>query len=922
MAFSEIDCGLITVHPGVPEIKAHVWVTNAYMTNWERNEYTVMYRMNLAALKSPQYFGYYLKVFAGSTTTAGFIVINKPRGVSTWGGLDYAGCTGFANAEVVDSDGYARFKITIDSDCECHPQSFTVGVGATFKLMNAKPEAPYCTASGAALAGSYASCTWTGSGLEYRTRNSQFGTWSEWKTSSSNSSSGYKNGSVYVPSDLSVSGVQFRSYNYDSTCATKYAYTESEIIKVALPQPSAPTVTTPITLGGSSTASKPSYSVSGASMTFQWYDPSGNEVSTNASYKPPKSGYYCKVLASKDGFVPFYSPASEKVEVVCPNPTNLSQSPDPVMFGSSVTLRYSINSQCTAEIQFYNGSSWVSSNGTNTVNNKTNQFCIRAKKSGCTSSSWVYLDLNIRLKPPTVTVSPMTVYSGDKVNLGFSGTYPPGTSAVFVYRYAGGGEVPTTSPFTIIKPRCQFRCYVECEGYTWSDWSAWSPEVAVKLRAPSVTVTPSTITVKETLTLSASYPESGVNPTYHFQKDIGGKQSSCSTSVTAEKSIKFRAYASKSGYTSSDWSSWATPTVRTNPVNMKTKGFNVEFSPNAFDSVTPEMSFKATWGSFSPSYALGRFDYYWYGLYYMNGSKKTLYTSKEGSNNPLSPGSSQLIVIPPSLVGKTCWLELWPTYSGDKQYDSASHFESPKFEVSAFPNLPDLIYPGTVSTTSCNKSPRLVFKVKNPDYIENEPTSSHGIEDIRIVEARDDGTFTFTFKKNKDKFKPVSGEFGNVVPSSSYVTYVPDPYEGSRTFRIYCSNHYLETKNPVSTTVKYTPFDYVQKGTKVVLSQVEKIDKVVQDAFDSYEKLLGESITIDSRGSEYLEKSPAVSTVNKLNQVYKKVLTYSPRPSGTIDIDSIDVTTSNLPVSADSSTFSNVPGNYFNDVLYILKNML
>lgn len=825
---------------------------------------SVEFWASLNSMGTGSTFNYAINIYAGSKDDS-HLLFSKPAtnkgGPSTWSSGEYSGIktldlnipSGSTTVPI-----YIVFSSAYDSSdaygCGC--SGFASGhkffVGDLQVLKSGSPSAPTkCSVSKTeVLVGGKFNIDYDGSSCEYRLRDID-GNWSNWYN--------FYGSSYTIPEDFTVTAVQFRSRNIDYEYVSPYSsYVTSKIVYSKLTAPRKPTLSSnPVVLGNSVTAKSTHLSeeVSGivvapATINYRWYSSDGSQVSTSKTYTPEVSGYYCKTFASLANFVSSdYSTVSESVEVVCPVPSNLGFSPNPVVVGNSATLSCTVDSRCSAEynISRDGGSSWTSSTESFRITNSTCTFRARSTKEGCTSSGWINLGSNIpaKLPAPSVSVSPSPVTVEQSVSLTCTSEDFP--SATPEFQYSRGSSLATcTSPFKIMNSGYKFRVRISMSGYVTSDWSSWSSEVVV-----------------------------------YFE-----------------------------------------------PRDMSSKGFSPTFSIDSSETpfVVSGTEVTVSWGEFRPALNLGRFNYYVLDLVCFDGfSDWNVVETVKGTNSPLdtSVTSGSIILDEDKTLGQKCKLRLSCQYidSSGNLYgpQESAQFFSKEYYISGYPAQPETLYPSGQNFTSCNLKPRIIFKVSNPSYLEDT-----NIYDVRVSISSNSGTAEYTLSSNPEYFCTKDGPASLPLSSGSVLVFTPESSEEQRTFRIYSTNAYLENKRPTVVVCSYDSLPYAKKGEVLRKTQKDHLVDRVKGTLKDYEKILTISLPEqENAGPDYVVKSLFVSLIEVLRQTYETVVSqYAPRPENEIDLGEVNTTADKPPVIADRSNFVVTLGNYFNDVLYVLKSML
>lgn len=700
---------------------------------------------------------------------------------------------------------------------------------------------------------------------------------------------------------------------------------------------SSPSITdTSIMYGDSVTAS--ASCGSGETLHYQWYKSDGTEISgaTSASRTPTSVGEYCKIYSSRSGYFdsdPVTTPAVSTVKLRAPK--DLSY-PTEVMYGGSVTATASISTP--APSGSYLTFSWSSGESGATLSKVTStgltcQVIVQCSGGFTNSDSVTGSPIDVKLNEPSGATAGYLYYNQSLSNLTKSASEAssnPTVSEEWQYRTSTSASWSSwSSTAKITSSYVYLRVRYTKTGYISSDWvSVTSGNTKLnKPGAPSVSPDPVTVDLSVTAT---SAVDPGAIASYSWYKS-GGSQISGQTSSTYTTNysdgsgIYAKVQAVRSGYVSSDVSSASNSVdVYFEPRSMSLNGFKVQFSPESL--VIPGANVYSTWNDFKPSLNLGRFNYYVLQLLSKNSSESwEVSISVDGTNTPTSTSvTSKSISVTTSLAGKTCKLRLSCYYKSGNSIEGpqkTSVFDSNEFLVAGYPDPPEYMYPGVRDFTTCNLTPRIIFKVSNPDYLDDKD-----IYDIRIVVRSGSDSKTYTFKNHSNRFFDKNGVIStSKVPNGTFVSFTLDSSSSDRTIQVYCTNAYLECKDPSVCISTYSEINYPVKGS--VLSNKghrEVLYTRVREVINGYKKVNGNKglDAVESTTYPPVIKSFCIPILNLLKSSHEAVLQYSPSRDSDINIGGIDTSTEHPPVVTDTEEFGITLGNFFSDIYYILKNML
>lgn len=520
--------------------------------------------------------------------------------------------------------------------------------------------------------------------------------------------------------------------------------------------------------------------------------------------------------------------------------------------------------------------------------------------------------------------------------------------------------------------KIQFRLYNKTTNNDYetpsSDLSySGSKTCTIKLNAPRTSYTASstggyTIGESVTVTSSSSTNPSSLSYTIGYSTNSGTSQSgtyggnSVSHTLT-NNTTKFRSKVSKTGYADSDYSSWTSAVpVYYEPRNMTSNGFTHSFKSDGSDITSstvaiPGKTLVVSWSSFLTSKNLGRFNQV---VIKVLDSSGNILLSVKDSNTPSTSGSSSIEVVP-EWGGKTCKLRLECLCL----YDSVEYgpqetavFESEEFLVGGFPEI-SMIYPSTSEFYSCNNHVRLIFDVINPSYF-----SDRKINNVTVRVVTQSGVIDYNYNtQSKKYFMSTVSEKPEEIDSGTRVDFtLPETSEelNGVTLKVRCSNeflnsewcdvtlNYIDTARGLSSSGHIDSSGYVSPGRPLLESDMICIHDWTRDVLKGYSNFKSSAWKDaddnlpdqDSDGNYLVQKRPyynRAGVIYLLKSVYDLVKVYSiPPESYRIDLDKIDIynldpelVQSSKPPFQESDNGKFTPtGNYFNYILYILKNML
>lgn len=628
---------------------------------------------------------------------------------------------------------------------------------------------------------------------------------------------------------------------------------------------------------------------------------------------------------------------SSIVYLKLPVPSQPTVSPNPVNFGSSVTATSAhANSDTSVNYVWYDSTNSSVGTGRSFSPRTPGHYC----KSYATRDNFVQSDyssasavIEVKLNAPSsLTLMQVPMYnmplSSFTKSMSAATTNPTDVTVVWQYSVNNSTWSAWSDAHKVTSSYIYVRARYTKTGFVDSDWISGTSGNTKLNKPTSLSVSPDPVTTDLSVTASVIV-DSGATANYTWYKSNGSKISgqtgrTYTTSHADGTGIYAKVQATRAGFVSSDISDASNSVdVYFEPRNMESSGFRVTF--NVTNLVIPGTNLFSSWNDFKPSLNLGRFNYYVLEiLSNSNGSWRSS-GSVSGSNTPTSTSvTSSTITVSATLAGLTCKLRLSCYYKIGETVvgpQETALFESAEFLVGGYPNQPEFLYPGVRDFKTCNLSPRIIFKISNPDMLPDKT-----IYDIRIVVKTNSGSTTYTFKNNSDMFLNKDGQITASALSSGQVISFKLPQSTEvRTIQVYCRNAYLETVNPEVVVSTFVVTNYPVKGS--VLSNRghrEAVHSTAREVLDGYKKING-GYSLDSlETSSYppVVKSFCIPILSLLKSTYESVLMYAPRQSTDLDIGSINTSADRPPIVTDSENFGITLGNFFSDIYYILKNML
>lgn len=588
-----------------------------------------------------------------------------------------------------------------------------------------------------------------------------------------------------------------------------------------------------------------------------------------------------------------------------------------ILYGGAVTVSHTGN---TLEYS-YDGSSWTSCSAgqfTPTQSGLRFRSKIVSGVSGIGDSSWSVSSIVTVTcpKPSSLVYQPSPVILNEIAYLSCESA-DGCTPEIQVSVNGGTSWSGGSGSFKVVNNTCTFRIRLTRSNCISSDWVIFGENIRVKLPRPSCSVSPNPVTISLVVNINSVTTVNSATSVYQYSKN-GVDWQICENPFTIDsQGYKFRTYLTLSGYEDSDPSDSSDEVVvYYEPRVMETKGFSASF--NSSDLITPGETIKVSWKSFDPGYNLGLYNYFEIDLIEEGEVLETV----TGSNDPFSDGSADFTVLN-NWAGKNCKLRLTCCCLFDGVLYRGDSFESEIFTISGYPNPPEFYYPSGGDFTTCNESPRIIFKVSNPDFLDD--TNIYNIR-IDIYSPKLGSTVTYSLKNDPSLFVNKDGEAPSVIPNNSIIGFIVpkevSDYRGSRYFRVYCTNSYLEHKTPTTVHCTFRDLRYPTSGEKLLKSLRDQYADTVQQVCIRYSKIYPDVLSsLVDQSDIIVRKQFGAHTIEVLKLIYESVINYIPALDDVIDLSTIDLTTDHLKVVA-SQSFDGVRGNYFNDIWYILKNML
>lgn len=947
-----------------PKIYLHYVVTSGdIIGEGSSRSVPLTYEVGLNALSGTATFGFPIRVFIEKPNdpTGGdyslsedYRLFTKPYSDSQWGSDTYKGSkTKSVSINDVNEDGtydvnlYIAtyyYTVTNSDGCGCGKEASkgqtATQLGSIQLFTPGAPEVPAsCSVSKTeVLVGGSFVCTYSGNRCQYRTRNASgvWGSWVDWNETS---------GSTFtIASDYSVSAVQMRSYNVDqSYMISESDFVESSVVYSKLPSPTKPAISPSPVLFGNSVTATSTHVNSRCTINYEWFDSANLTVGLGHSFPPPSSGHYCKAFVTKSYFVKSdYSPSSGEIRVKLNSPASLVLMQVPMYnmklsdFTKSINAT-EINPEGLTVVWQYSidESSWTDWSGSHKVTSPYIYVRVKYTKSGYVESDWTSdISGNTKLNAPVSVTVGQPMYNSLLSDLSKSispptAGNPSDSSTEWQYSTGSSGSwISWNDSHKIVSPYVYLQARYTKSGFVSSDWISGTSGNTKLNKPSSLSASPSPVTVELPVTVTAVADADAVVNYFWYKSDgsqISGQSGSTYiTNYTDGSGVYAKAQATRPGYVSSDLSDASSPVVvYFEPRSMSSNGFKVTFNTSSL--VTPGTSLFSSWNDFKPLLNLGRFNHYVLELLSSRDGSWVLEESVSGGNIPTSTSvDSYAIEVGPDLAGLSCKLRLSCYYkSGDSVVgpQTTAQFESDEFIVGGYPLQPEFIYPGVRDFKTCNLTPRLIFKVSNPD---NLPDTN--IYDIRVVVKTNSGDVIYTFKDNSDMFFDKNGSIVvDVIPNETFVVFKLPSSSDIRTVQVYCKNAYLEVLSPSVVVCTYVTSSYPAKGT--ILSNKnhrEEIYSKVREVVEGYRKINGDKGLVSLESSNYppVVKSFCIPILNLLKTTHDAILQYAPRQAADIRIEGIDTSTEQPFVVTNTESFGTTLGNFFSDIYYILKNML
>lgn len=558
-----------------------------------------------------------------------------------------------------------------------------------------------------------------------------------------------------------------------------------------------------------------------------------------------------------------------------------------------------------------------------------------------------------------VKVTDQTILYGGSgtLNCTYSTTAPSaGRHVSITYQLSSGSATVSGDKISNVTAACTVKATVTitCDGYTGSLTGTGSGTINCKLNAPTCSLdVPSTggFTIGNEVTPTADKGNNPFSMTTHWQVQIDSgsfQTADVPYETVSGNSIRFRAYFSKDGYVASEWSNGTdSAKIYYEPRDMASQDFKYYFEYQEPDSssyseissediIAPGGSLRIRWESFLTKYNLGNFNYV--RIRIIDTSNEEVLKELKNTNNP-SAYKNLTTDILTEWASKTVKIELACTYSSDgssyKTPQSTATFTSVAVFVGGLPEVPEIIYPSSTEFFTANSRVRLIFKVKNQ-------IPSEVITDISVEIRTSSSVRTKTYLSNQDLFFSGTTNKPQEIPSGTIVDFtVPaDIHADTGTsFRIMCKTRLLESDWTEKYTMTRLLDSYVEEGSFLKKTDLLKIGQELQQILDEYSNILSMAdiwkLPQELDGYYLVEQDPYTDTsgvIKRLESLYKTVTSspYNSVPPNTIDIlsfDKINTTSRNEVVNAKDPPYQGTVyytpiGNYFNYIIYVMKNML
>lgn len=410
--------------------------------------------------------------------------------------------------------------------------------------------------------------------------------------------------------------------------------------------------------------------------------------------------------------------------------------------------------------------------------------------------------------------------------------------------------------------------------------------------------------------------------------------------------VSVKARYTKTGYTSSEYTRQLIHVCyspRCSEYELFTCAFQVQ-NGSSFQNITKDASydknreFKVSWSAFPVSSGIGRFNHYQIDLLKMNNSviEKT-FTLKEDENDPSK--SKEVVLNLSQKVSGTYRLKLTcicKTNSGSNVYDNDTGVVlTGDFKILSPPSF-TVLYPVVGNDTiwyTMNPQARVIFQNNSPDGITNLSVSVNGS--------------SYPYQTNslhyfsKEDLKPQLSE----ITSTQKIDFTSPEgsiSSGPQKFSITMTNSVGSFTKEF--TLNLLSFSYQIKSNgkaAYVVHLTDYLDHVLSNYTKYYQGSSAKSLLTDQNQvqHEVIKQKPFIDTLNALKTLYKNVSEDSVPPSSLFrDLSKIDLSVSpkKIRLESDSTSASDPPsftiweeegnylpiGNYFNYILYILKNML
>lgn len=411
--------------------------------------------------------------------------------------------------------------------------------------------------------------------------------------------------------------------------------------------------------------------------------------------------------------------------------------------------------------------------------------------------------------------------------------------------------------------------------------------------------------------------------------------------------VSVKACYTKTGYTSSEYTRQLVHvcysprcTQKDSPLSPTFQVQNGSSSQNIIEdtSYNKNHDFKVSWSAFPVSLGIGRFNHYQIDLLKMNNSViEETFTLKEDENDPSK--SKEVVLDLSQKVSGTYRLKLTcicKTNSGDKVYDDDTGVVlTGDFKILSPPSF-TVLYPAVGSDAiwyTMNPQARVIFQNNSPDGITNLSVS--------VNESSYPYQTNSLYYLSKQDLKPqLSGITG--TQKIDFTSPKGSVSAGRQKFSITMTNSVGSFTKEF--TLNLLSFSYQIKSSgkaAYVVHLTDYLDHVLSNYTKYYQDgSSAKSLLTDQGQVQYgiIKQKPFIDTLNALKTLYENVSEDSVPPSSLFrDLSKIDLTASPREILLESDSMSEndppsftiqdesnyVPiGNYFNYIIYILKNML